>query len=135
LKEKRGKLLLSRGIPDSTDFCDQARINYFFVGRETEVEVVDGQGVVHDCGSWKVFEQGQEFAQLLIEELTPKVKNEESARILRDLVSKRAVLAVSFAHKDARWAIIAGLKTSQWSDTNLRFDTQEEAREALKEFA
>lgn len=122
----------SRGIPDSTDFCDQARINYFFVGRETEVEVVYGQGVVHDCGSWKVFEQGQEFAQLLIEELTPKVKNEESARTLREFIAKRAVIAVAFCHTDDRWSVIAGLKQG-WVDTRLRFTTEKEAREALRE--
>lgn len=83
-----------------------------------------GDESTHDGGSWPTIGEADARARLVIaglEVLKPRVD------VLAPHVAKRAVLAVTYCHEDARWAIVAGYRKG-WEDTNMRFDSQEEAR-------
>ena len=96
-------------------------------GFDIRVESSLDNRLIAEGGTWKTVEEAAVAADQLIDADKPATNNQ----ILADLKGSGGVLAVTFCHEDRKWAIVAGFKPWRWVDSQLRFDTEKQAREEI----
>jgi ribosome biogenesis SPOUT family RNA methylase Rps3 len=99
------------------------------------VEVHDESGCRHLGRAHAEIEPALEIAESVCEAigLQPCQVANVSVDVLKEHLAKRAKLIVTYCQQDEKFAIVAGYMPYKWVDTELRFDSQEEARKILDE--
>lgn len=104
------------------------------VGEDFELVVEDDRGNRHESGSWPTLADANEFAEMVIEDLLNReLGREAKVAPLAEWRERGDVLLVTFDKAEGKFAIVAGnRKSGRVVDTGLWFDTEAEARAALK---